>query len=53
MCYYCDNKKEPMRKPIVPKDIDFHQMFEHPPVNYARYGLQVLIIMCVLNYKER
>ena len=38
MCEYCEGKKY-MEEPVLENPIHPVNLFEHPPVNYGRYGI--------------
>jgi len=39
MCFYCDDRHEPIKIALAGVSVLDRSLFENPPLNYARYGL--------------
>jgi len=39
MCFYCDDRHEPIKVALAGVSILDRTLFEHPPLNYSRYGI--------------
>jgi hypothetical protein len=39
MCFYCDDRHEPIKTALAGVSVLDRSLFENPPLNYARYGL--------------